>query len=105
MAILHVHGKQGLLCEKIKVLKSRFIFLPNYTILDLIKLKASVDEKTDVATQIISIFDKVENIMGKGENIGHKQVILFPYHFQKATLRVKENERFRPMAASADCAG
>ena len=30
----------------------------------------------------ISLFDRVENIVGKGENAGYQQFILFPQCFQ-----------------------
>ena len=32
---------------------------------------------------IISVFDKIENIMGKGENAGYQHFILFPRCFQR----------------------
>ena len=33
---------------------------------------------------IISVFDRVENIVGKGENAGHQHFLLFPQCFEKA---------------------
>ena len=33
---------------------------------------------------MISIFDKVENIVGKGENAGYQHFLLFPQWFQKS---------------------
>ena len=36
-------------------------------ILDQTKLKAFADDKLDVTKMIISVFDRVENIVGKGE--------------------------------------
>ena len=33
---------------------------------------------------MISLFDRVDNNMGKGENTGDKQFLLFPQCFQKA---------------------
>ena len=33
---------------------------------------------------IISVFDRVENIVGKGENDGYQHFLLFPQCFEKA---------------------
>ena len=35
---------------------------------------------------IISVFDRVENIVGKGENAGYQHFLLFPQCFGKATF-------------------
>ena len=35
---------------------------------------------------IISVFDRVENIVGKGENAGHQHFLLFPQCFEKASF-------------------
>ena len=35
---------------------------------------------------IISVFDRVENIMGKGENAGYQHFLLFPQCFQRASF-------------------
>ena len=40
---------------------------PHDKILEQTKLKAFADEKLNVTIKIISVFDKVENIVGKGE--------------------------------------
>ena len=40
---------------------------PHDKILDQIKLKAFADDKLNVTKMIISVFDRVENIVGKGE--------------------------------------
>ena len=40
----------------------------------------------DVAKLVISVFDKAENIVGKGENAGYQHFLLFPQCFQKASL-------------------
>ena len=40
---------------------------PHNKILDLTKLKAFADDKLNVTKMIISVFDRVENIVGKGE--------------------------------------
>ena len=39
---------------------------PNEKILDQTKLKALADNKLNVTKIIISVFDRVENIVGKG---------------------------------------
>ena len=40
---------------------------PDDNILDQTKLKSSADDKLNVIKMIISVFDRVENIVGKGE--------------------------------------
>ena len=35
---------------------------------------------------IISAFDRVENIVGKGENAGYQHLLLFPQCFEKASF-------------------
>ena len=35
---------------------------------------------------MISVFDKVENIVGKGENAGYQHFLLFPQCFQQASF-------------------
>ena len=47
-----------------------FNFLPNEIILDLSKLTAFVDDKINVPHMMNSVFDRKENIVGKG---GHLQ--------------------------------
>ena len=32
------------------------------------------------------VYDKAENIVGKGENAGYQHCLLFPQHFQKASF-------------------
>ena len=41
--------------------------LPDDKILDQTELKAFADDKLNVTKMIISVFDRVENIVGKGE--------------------------------------
>ena len=60
--------------------------LPNNKILDKTKSKAFADNKINVAQMMISVFDKVENIVGKGENAGYQHFLLFPQCFPKASL-------------------
>ena len=44
-----------------------FNSLPNNKILNQCKLKAFTDDKLNVTKMKISVFDRVENIVGKGE--------------------------------------
>ena len=57
--------------------------LPNDKILDMTKLKAFADDKLNVATIMISLFDRVENTVGKGENAGYQHFLLFLQCFPK----------------------
>ena len=41
-------------------------------------MKAFAEDKINVAQMIISIFDGVENLVGKGENAGQQHFLLFP---------------------------
>ena len=50
------------------------------------KFKAFAENKLNVAKIFISVFDRVENIVGKGENAGHHQFLVFPQCFQKASF-------------------
>ena len=47
-----------------------FNCLPNDKFLDCTKFKTFADNNSNVAQMVISVFDRVENIMGKGENAG-----------------------------------
>ena len=49
--------------------KTKFVFnpFPHDKILDRTRLKAFADDKLSVTKMIISVFDRVENIVGKGE--------------------------------------
>ena len=66
-----------------------FNSLPNNKILDWSKVKAFADDKFKVAETRISVFDRVENIVGKGENAGYQHFLLFPQCFQKASWVIK----------------
>ena len=37
---------------------------------------------------IISVYDRVENIVGKGENAGYQHFLLFPQCLEKASFPV-----------------
>ena len=60
--------------------------LPNDNSFDWIKFKPFADNKLNVAKSVISVFDRVENIVGKGENAGYQPFLLFPQYFQKASF-------------------
>ena len=55
----------------------------NDKILDMTKLKAFADDKLNIAEMMISIFDRVENTEGKGENAGYQHFLLFSQCFPK----------------------
>ena len=48
-------------------------------------MKAFADDKINLTQMIISVFDRVENIVGRGENAGYHHFLLFPQCFQKAS--------------------
>ena len=52
--------------------------LPNNKNLDMTKLKAFEDHKIDVVQMMISVFDRVENIVEKGENASYQHFVFFP---------------------------
>ena len=58
--------------------------LPNDNFLDRTKLKAFADSKLNVAKIVICDFDRVENIIRKGENAGYQHFLLLPQCFGKA---------------------
>ena len=45
------------------------------------KLKALADDKIDVTEMMMSLSDRVENIVGKEENAGYQHFLLFPQCF------------------------
>ena len=61
------------------------VTVPNNKILAWSKLKAFADEKFIVAKMMISVFDRVENIVGNRENAGYQHFLHFPQCFQKAS--------------------
>ena len=54
--------------------------------MDPTKIKVIADYKLNVAERMISAYDGIENIVGKGENAGEQHFLLFPQFFQKAYL-------------------
>ena len=63
-----------------------FNSLPNDKILDWSKLKAFADENFNIAKTVISVCDRVENIVGKGENVCYQHFLLFPQSFRKLSI-------------------
>ena len=59
---------------------------PHDKILDQNKLKAFADDKLNVTKMIISVFDRVENIMGKGDIACTISFSFSPQCFQKASF-------------------
>ena len=76
-------------------MKSAFHPFPHDKILDQTKFKAFADNKLNVTKMKISVFDRVENIVGKGEiactsNFSFSHNVfkrLFSQNRQKVTLR------------------
>ena len=62
--------------------------LPNNKILDLSKFKGSADDKilVNVIEKLKPDFRRVENIVGKRENVGYQYFLLFLQCFQKASF-------------------
>ena len=61
--------------------------LPNKKILDWTKLKAFEDNNLNNAEIMISAYDRMKNIVGKGENAGYQHFLLFPHNvFQKVSF-------------------
>ena len=56
---------------------------PNDNILDWSKLKALADDKLNVTHKLKFVSERIENILGKGENAGYQHFLLFPKCFQK----------------------
>ena len=69
-----------------KIVTNKSNSLLNDKILDWTEFKAFADIKLNVAKITISVFDKVENIVGKGENASCQHFLLFPQCFQKASF-------------------
>ena len=51
---------------------------------DWSKLKVFADNKINVTEKLKFVSERVENIVGKGENAGYQHFFLFPQCFQKA---------------------
>ena len=60
----------------------QFTSLPYDNILVWSKLKALADDKLKMAEMVEFLVDRVQNIVGKGENAGYQHFLLFPRYFQ-----------------------
>ena len=60
--------------------------LLNDEILDLSKLKAFSDDKSNVIQDFKIVLGRVENIVGKGENVGYQHFLLFLPSLQKPSF-------------------
>ena len=70
-----------------------FFFVTNFVcktfnqttkIWNVTKLKVFADDKFNIDKMTISLLDKLENTVGKGENAGYQHFLLFPTVFSKA---------------------
>ena len=59
-------------------------------ILDQTKLKAFADDKLNVTKKIISVFDRVENIVGKGEIAGTSNFSFSHNVFKRLLSRTRQ---------------
>ena len=57
--------------------------LPNDKVLDCSKLKAFADDKTSMDEELNLLWERVEIVVGKGENAGNQHFLLLPQCFQK----------------------
>ena len=78
----------GCLLDKMDLYRYIISSLPNDNFLDWTKFKAFADDNLNVAKRMISVYDRVENIVGKGENAGYQHFLLFPQCFQKVSFSV-----------------
>ena len=63
-----------------------FNSLPKDKLLDCSKLKAFPDDKINTTQNLKVDSGRVENIVGKAENAGYQDFLLFPQCFQKASF-------------------
>ena len=52
----------------------------------MLKFEALANEKSDVIRMMRFVSERMESIVGKGENAGYQHFLLFPQCFQKASL-------------------
>ena len=57
-----------------------------FIFLDVTKVKTFADDKIIEAQIMISVCNRVENIVGKGENVGYQHVLFSIQCFQKASF-------------------
>ena len=75
--------------------------LPNDKILDVTKSKTFADNKLNVTNKTTSLYVRVENTLGKGENAGYQHFLLFRQcfpqppsftHYQTTNFRLVQTE-------------
>ena len=67
-------------------LSTSFNPVPNNNFLDWSKLKELADGKINVTKNSKFVLGRVENIVGKGENVGYQHFLLFLDCFQKTSF-------------------
>ena len=60
--------------------------LPNNKILDQSNVKDLADNKLNITYEMNFVLGRLENILGKGENAGYQNFLLFQKCFQNASL-------------------
>ena len=50
--------------------------------------EAFAADKLNIAEVVLSVCNKIENIVGKGENAGHQHFLLFPQCFPKVSYMI-----------------
>ena len=65
------------------VISQCFNPLPNEKLSEVTKLKAFADDKLNIVKMVITLFDRVENTVEKGENAGYQHFLLFQQSFPK----------------------
>ena len=56
--------------------------MPHNTILEQSRMKDFADDKINLTQTLNFVLERVENIVGKGENAGYQHFLLFPHCFQ-----------------------
>ena len=59
---------------------------PNDKNLDWYKLKAFADDKISVNEHLKFVLERIENIVGNGENAGYQHFLFFPLCFQNSSV-------------------
>ena len=72
--------------SKMLSFSKEFDSLPNDKILDWSKLKAFLDDNLNVYEKLKFALGRVENIVGKGENVGNQHFLLFLRCFLKLSF-------------------
>ena len=84
---LYASNLPGVMQHKVATDLYKYVFnsLLNNKILDRSKLKGFADHKLILAQMMRFIFNRRENIVGKGENAGIQHFLLFPQCFHKVS--------------------